>query len=40
MIIEIKNLIKLVETIISIEYLRGHIKVKKIEDDPLPFLIN
>ena len=39
-IIQIKNLIKLVETTISIEYIRGDTKVKKIENDLLPFLIN
>ena len=39
-IIELKQLMKSVKTEISIEYVKGKTKVKKFEDDPLPFLIN
>ena len=39
-IVEIKQLMILVKTEISIEYVKGYTKVKKIEDILLPFLIN
>ena len=39
-IVEIKQLMKSVKTEISIKYMKGYTKVKKFEDNPLPFLIN
>ena len=39
-IVEIKQLMKSVKIEISIEYVKGQTKVKKFEDNPLPFLIN
>ena len=40
MIVEIKLSLKTMRITISIEHMRSHTKVKRFEDDPLPFLIN